>query len=169
MSVVAVTVRALEPADAEAAAAVHEAAWREAYGGIIPGVALEKMIVRRGPGWWQRAGAQRRAILVLEVGGEIAGYASFGMARYARRPGIGEIQELYLAPQYQGLGLGKQLFNASITKLRGQKCAGLLVRSLADNERALDFYRRRGGRIVARDMEKIGGRDLPTVIFRWTL
>jgi ribosomal protein S18 acetylase RimI-like enzyme len=169
MSVVAVTTRLLEPADAEAVAAVHESAWREAYCGIIPGLALEKMIVRRGPGWWQRAAANKRAILVIEVGGEVAGYSSFGLARLSKKPGIGEIQELYLAPQYQGLGLGKRLFHASVARLRSHKCTGLLIRSLADNERAVEFYRRRGGRIVARDVEKIGGRELPTVIFRWAL
>jgi ribosomal protein S18 acetylase RimI-like enzyme len=169
MSVLAVTTRAIRIQDAEALADVHESAWREAYSGILPAIALEQMIARRGPGWWQRAVAARRGILVLDAGGEVAGYATFGQSKLARRPGVGEIHELYLAPHYQGIGLGKRLFTASVEKLRERACTGLLVRSLADNERAVEFYRRRGGRIVARASERIGGRELATVIFRWSL
>ena len=35
--------------DAGALADLHGAAWRHAYAGIIPGVALERMIAARGP------------------------------------------------------------------------------------------------------------------------
>jgi hypothetical protein len=34
---------------------VHDAAWRDAYRGLIPGRELERMIARRGPRWWQSA------------------------------------------------------------------------------------------------------------------
>ena len=61
-------------ADSGALAALHRDAWRYAYAGIIPGVALERMVARRGPGWW---GAMHRAggrALMLSLDGTAAGF-----------------------------------------------------------------------------------------------
>ncbi len=50
---------------------------------------------------------------MLDVGDGIAGYASYGRNRAASLPYRGEIFELYLAPEYQGLGFGRRLFSAA--------------------------------------------------------
>ena len=55
MSTVLIEIRRAKPADATLVASTHDAAWRTAYRGIIPGPELEKLISRRGPGWWQNA------------------------------------------------------------------------------------------------------------------
>ena len=60
---------------------VFDAAWREAYQGIIPGLALEKMIARRCPTWWRAAINRGRPLVVLDVGQGIAGYVSYGRCR----------------------------------------------------------------------------------------
>src|SRR5258708_2723084 len=71
-----IDVRPARPADAVELAEVYAAAWREAYSGIIPALTLERMIVRRNAGWWREM-VGRRSILVLDVGGVVAGYSSF--------------------------------------------------------------------------------------------
>ena len=62
-------------------AAVHDAAWREAYRGVIPGRELERMIARRGPAWWRLAIARRTPLLVLDFGETVVGYVSYGRNR----------------------------------------------------------------------------------------
>jgi GNAT superfamily N-acetyltransferase len=160
MTSLVIDVRPARPSDAAGLADVYAAAWREAYSGIIPALTLEKMIVRRSPLWWRDV-VKRRAILVLEVGGTVAGYASFAPAAGRARSGAAEIQELYLKPEYQGIGLGKRLFSAALKRIKGRGYGRVLVRALADNERANGFYARRGGTLVARSEETLGGRALP--------
>lgn len=166
MTSLVIDVRPARLSDAAEIAAVYEAAWREAYSGIIPALTLQRMIVRRGAAWWRDV-IKRRAMLVLEVGGAIAGYASFGAAVHRAHPGAAEIQELYLAPEYQGLGLGIRLFSAALTRIRGRGYARVLVRALAENERANGFYARHGGRIVSRSDEMLGGRSLPCIWYQF--
>ena len=108
-----------ERADAPGLAEVYAAAWREAYAGIIPALTLERMIVRRSAGWWRDI-MKKRAILVLEVGGAVAGYATFAPAPGRAHAGAAEIQELYLKPEYQGIGLGMRLFSAALKRIKEQ-------------------------------------------------
>ena len=65
----------------EAITKVHDDAWRYAYDGVIPAKELSRIIARRGPRWWDRAIRRGTAILVIEVGGAICGYATFGPNR----------------------------------------------------------------------------------------
>ena len=158
-------IRRAEPKDAGRIADVHDAAWRQAYRGIIPGRDLERMIARRGPLWWKRALDRHTAVLVLEVAGEIRGYATLGPNRMRMLPQAGEIYELYLAPECQGLGFGRTLFEAARAELRRYGLASFSVRVLADNFAANDFYRHLGGRLAAETGERIGEETLPIRVF----
>ena len=109
MSDLLVSIRRAKAEDATALSRVFDSAWREAYQGIIPGVALEKMLSRRGPRWWRSTVGRGRPLAVIDIGQGIAGYVSYGRCRDRSLPaGIGEIDELYLAPEYQGVGLGRR-------------------------------------------------------------
>lgn len=124
------------------------------------------MIQRRGTEWWANAIQSGEHILVLEMTGKVAGYATFGAAR-SRGTCQGEIYELYVAPIYQGLGLGEHLFEACRHALDTRHLNGLLVWALAENTAAMDFYWRRGGRPVARAFDRIGGARLEKIAFAW--
>ncbi|MGL5136420.1 MAG: GNAT family N-acetyltransferase, partial [Beijerinckiaceae bacterium] len=137
MATKTIKMRIAEPADAAGLAAVHDAAWREAYRGIIPGRELERMVERRGTGWWSNAVRRGSRIAVLDFDERIAGYASFGRNRAASLPYRGEIFELYLAPDFQGLGFGTRLFNAAKRELANHGLTSFVVWSLAENERAV--------------------------------
>ena len=151
-----ITIRNARPGDAEEIADVHDAAWRDAYRGIIPGRELEKMIARRGPRWWRGAVQGGTRIQVLDFDESIGGYASYGRNRVPSMPYRGEIFELYLAPEFQGIGFGRRLFDSARRDLAEHGFGPTLVWALADNTRAIDFYRRLGGRIVREAEEKFG-------------
>jgi GNAT superfamily N-acetyltransferase len=166
MTSLVIDVRPARSTDAVGLSEVYADAWREAYAGIIPALTLHRMIVRRGAGWWGEM-MQQRSILVLDVGGTVAGYASFAPAAGRLRPAAAEIQELYLRPEYQGIGLGARLFAATLKRIRGRGYGCVLVRALEENDRANGFYTRRGGRLVARTEETLGGRTLPCIWYEF--
>ncbi len=165
MSDLLVSIRRAKPEDAPGLSKVFEQAWREAYQGIIPGVALEKLLARRGPRWWRSTIGRGRPLAVLDIGQGIAGYVSYGRCRDRSLPAEGEIDELYLAPEYQGIGFGRRLFKAVRNDLSDREMTKVAVWALADNERACAFYTRLGGRPIARIDERIGGVPLPKVAF----
>ena len=164
-----IVVRRARPTDAKVLSEIFRDSWRLAYGGIIPHQHLESIIARRGTKWWTSAVRSRESLLVLSMAREVVGYATLGLSRTRGRIGKaeGEIYEIYLAPLNQGSGLGEHLFEGSRHALELRGHAGLIVWSLADNEGALDFYWRRGGRPIAETTELIGGTKLTKIAFEW--
>jgi GNAT superfamily N-acetyltransferase len=160
-------IRPGRPSDAVKLAEVYTEAWRNAYQGIIPHLSLERMIARRGIGWWDTALCRASFLLVLDFGGEARGYVTFGRCRMGRAPFQGEIFELYVHPVYQGLGLGARLFAAARRKLAELRLAGLVVWALADNDGACGFYLRRGGKPIAETAEQFGDVSLRKIAFAW--
>lgn len=167
MKTIAAEVRLAEPRDAGVLASIHELAWQNAYCGIIPFRSLSRMIRRRGPDWWNRAINNRAAILVLEFGGEMAGYATLGRNRAGALEVEGEIYEIYLRPEYQGLGFGKRLFNSARAMLRDRGLKGVAVWALADNAKAMGFYACVGGADIAEGEETFESTTLRKVAFVW--
>ncbi|MFC7399235.1 GNAT family N-acetyltransferase [Chelatococcus sp. GCM10030263] len=160
-----VSIRRPVPADAVGLTDVHDAAWREAYRGLLPGLALERMIARRGPGWWHATIKRQRPILVLDLGDRIGGYVSYGPSRTLVLPQRGEIDELYLDPLFQGLGFGTKLFATARRDLASNGLKGLVVWALADNIRACQFYERLGGRRAATAPARFSGVTLEKVAY----
>lgn len=144
---------------------VHDCAWRSAYRGIIPGRELERMVSRRGQNWWRSAILRGSGLLVFEFAGAVAGYVSFGRNRTRTPPFTGEVFELYVAPDHQGLGFGTLLFEAARRKLAAHGHSSVLVWALADNAMALEFYRARGGDVVCEAHESFGRESLKRLAF----
>ena len=160
-----ITIRGARAGDAEAIAAVHDAAWLDAYRGIIPGRELDKMIARRGPAWWLKAIRNGSRLSVLDFDDRIGGYASYGRNRVPALPFGGEVFELYLAPEFQGLGFGRRLFDWARKDLADHGYGSVLIWALADNDRAVTFYQKLGGRIVRRAEERFGQETRGRIAF----
>ena len=104
MSTRTTSIRRAREADLGGLSKVFDASWREAYRGIIPGVALEQLIAQRDRAWWRGALRRGRPIALLDTGAAIVGYATYGRARGRGLGTEGEVDEIYLRPEYQGLG-----------------------------------------------------------------
>jgi ribosomal protein S18 acetylase RimI-like enzyme len=167
MSTTLIEVRRAKPSDAMAIASTHDEAWRGAYQGIIPGPELEKLVNRRGPDWWASAIRKGSRIAILVFGDAVAGYANYGRNRARSLYYDGEVYELYLRPEFQGLGFGRKLFSAARRDLVQSGLQSLVVWALSDNEPAVAFYRRLGGKAVARSSEKFGTKVLDKVAYAW--
>ena len=168
MSTTLIEIRRAKASDAESVASTHDEAWRTAYQGIIPGAELAKLISRRGPAWWESAIRKGSRVALLVFGDRIAGYANYGRNRARSLTYDGEIYELYLRPEFQGLGFGRRLFAAARRDLMQSNLKSMVVWALSDNDTATEFYRALGGRMVARSSERFGPKSLDKVAFAWT-
>ena len=165
MTELTISIRRARQDDAHDLSGVFDTAWREAYRGLLPAIALERMIGRRGPRWWLSTIGRGRPLVVLDTGNAVAGYASYGRVRDRALPADGEIDELYLAPEYQGLGFGTRLFKAVRNDLGDRGAKRVAVWCLSENERGCDFYRGLGGRLIAEATERFGGAAVPKSCF----
>ncbi|SFD42453.1 N-acetyltransferase [Methylobacterium sp. 13MFTsu3.1M2] len=165
MSTRTTSIRRAREADLGGLSKVFDASWREAYRGIIPGVALERLISTRDRAWWRGALRRGRPIAVVETGELVVGYAAYGRTRSRSLGTEAEIDELYLLPEYQGVGLGRRLFRAVRNDLADHGLARLGVWSLEDNARASAFYEGLGGVAGPRVLDRVAGLPLPKVGF----
>ncbi|MBN9252831.1 MAG: GNAT family N-acetyltransferase, partial [Mesorhizobium sp.] len=97
----------------------------------------------------------------------IAGYATIGRNRARELRQQGEIYELYLRPEYQGIGLGSRLFAAARQRLKDHGLKGMVVWALEENENALAFYAGAGGRDIAEGVEVFEQKAVKKVAFVW--
>ncbi len=166
-TIVAETRRAV-PDDACDIADVHAQSWKNAYSGIVPYKALTRMINRRDAGWWANAIRRSTIILVAELNDEVAGYVTLGPNRVSTFPYQGEIYEIYLKPEFQGIGLGSKLFMDARSELKRRAYKGTAVWVLADNNPAISFYENAGGKAIAKGSEHFDDKRLEKVAFGWS-
>ncbi|KQO54277.1 MULTISPECIES: GNAT family N-acetyltransferase [unclassified Methylobacterium] len=161
------SIRRARSGDADRLSDVFDETWREAYRGIIPGISLERMISQRSSQWWVGAAQRNRPLVVVEIGDEIVGYAIYGQARGSALKAAGEIDELYILPAYQGLGLGRRLFRAIRNDLIDHGLTRIGVWTLTGNERACAFYAGLGGKRVAEAVDRMAGAVLDKAAYRF--
>jgi ribosomal protein S18 acetylase RimI-like enzyme len=161
-------VRPAVPPDAAAIAAVHVATWRHAYAGLLPGDFLAGLVVEEWAERWRgRFAATVPGIftLVFESGGEVRGFVSGGPDRHGY-PG-GEVFAIYVDPQCQGLGAGRQLMSAAVRCLAEAGFAEACLWVLAGNQPARGFYEAQGWRPDGTEKpwtyDREAGRSVPEV------
>ncbi len=162
-----IDLRAARPADSKALASIHSEAWLGAYRGVLHGLDLQRMISRRGENWWRGALARGVNIKVLAISDVPAGYATYGPCRLRDTGMDTEIYELYLKPEYQGLGFGRKLFTHVQSIYSNMDISGIAVQVLSDNQPAREFYRALNGHLSGKSWYRIGGRRLELSIYTW--
>ena len=159
-------VRRAGPRDARAMATVHLETWRATYRGQIGDDYLDGLNEAAFERQWRHIFAARGWSFVALFGDRVVGIASGGRSR---RPGAaeGEIYVLYLLPAYQGIGLGRALFDACHYELARRGRSDCVVWVLASNTNARRFYERLGGKLSAEGDLTLGGQRLHEVAYYW--
>jgi GNAT superfamily N-acetyltransferase len=87
--------------------------------------------------------------IVARADGEVAGFALFfhSYSTFRGRPGI-YLEDLYVRPQYRGLGYGGSLLKHLAGLAVQRRCARMEWAVLDWNERAIAFYEALGARPV---------------------
>jgi len=177
-----IAIRRARATDAAAIGAVHVAAWRSAYPGILPDRFLSRLSAPRQAAYYDHAiriGAERSRSGVhvatvsgidLGLGGgpsRIVGFAtSSPLAASDGRLAEGEIETLYVLDDWRERGLGRRLIRASALHLSEQGCRSAFLWVLRDNP-ARWFYARLGGRPVAEGMIQVGGTPVAQTAYVW--
>lgn len=171
-----IQVRRARPSDAVSIGAVHVAAWRSAYPGILPEDYLSRLSAPRQAEHYDRAIRGGIAVHVATASGldlgpaggaaRVVGFASAGRSRFGVTLAEGEIETLYVLDDWRERGLGRRLIQAAAGQLREQGCRSAFLWVLRDNP-ARWFYARLGGRAVAQSVVSVGGAAVPQMAYLW--
>jgi len=87
--------------------------------------------------------------LMAEVSGEIAGFALyfFNFSTWKGRSGI-HLEDLFVRPQFRGLGIGKKLLSSVAEAAVANGCGRLQWDVLDWNQAAIDFYQGLGAKFL---------------------
>ncbi len=174
--------------DAAAIGAVHVAAWRSAYPGILPDAYLSRLSAARQARYYEAIIASGAVVLVAvpETGGpRLVGFTTAGRGRrrwpsggfgaWSRERGAGasadhlgdgEIETLYVLDDWREQGLGRRLMRAAAKELAGRGCRSAYVWVLHDNPSRY-FYQHLGGQLVAHGETAVAGVSLRQAAFSW--
>src|SRR5262245_10317566 len=108
-----ITIRLARPGDARRIARLDVETWRAAYAGILATPFLVGLSAqRRELGWATVIEREPRDVRVaVDSDGEILGFGSCGRCR-RDAPFAGEVFTLYVGPDWQNQGIGRQLLHA---------------------------------------------------------
>ncbi len=153
-------------ADTSALAAIHVAAYEEAYRGLLPDAVIDERTeeVRRAS--WERrlaSPAPREFVLVAEVDGRVAGFVSGRPARPEEDDDparVACLENIYAAPEYLGSGIGKVLHDATLKAAAERGFSEVILFVFEANDRARGFFDGRGwtpdgGRRVTDDVAAV--------------
>ncbi len=176
-----VRLRPARLADAPAIARVHVETWRAAYAGMVPDAYLVAMTESNQALQWNHTirraatapgpapGLAPEAVLTAESpdlpGGRIVGFGSCGEAR--GRLGSGEVFTLYVAPDWQGQGIGRMLLEALFARLQEGGLNQVVIWVLGANP-ARFFYEALGGRRIAERQQRFAGVELAEAGYAWS-
>lgn len=179
-----ITVRRARAADAVAIGAVHVAAWRSAYPGILPDSYLANLSVPRQAAYYDAAIRGSTGVFVAVASGadappvspgtanrpRIVGFATAGRARtsgdFGRRLGEGEIETLYVLDDWRDCGVGRRLMQAAAAHLAEAGCRSVFLWVLRENPSRW-FYEHLGGKPIAEALIRFAGRDVTQTAFVW--
>jgi len=168
-----IVVRDAAPDDAGAIAHVRAATWRHAYAHLFTAEQLGTISVDESATHWRRIVQTARArsnTLVAELGAVVVGFASSGVNWSGEEAHVGELYAIYVLPETQGHGVGRELMTESVRRLWGEGFTEAMLWVFEDNPRARRFYELAGWVADggAKD-ERVIGTTAPAVRYRLTL
>ncbi len=171
-----IAVRTAEWTDAPGIAAVHVAAWRSTYAGILPVGYLAGLSLNRQTGHYLMAMRRGVGVHVVTVSGDDLPTASphakvvgFATAQRHDPPapyGEGEVETLYILDDWRDRGFGRQLMEASAAWLAERGCVSLFLWVLRDNPSRW-FYQRIGGTAAAEQAIRVAGQEVVQTAYVW--
>jgi len=154
--------------DALAIARIHVAGWQSSYRGIFSDNDLATISLDQRHGLWRQNLQQERCLLFVADHPHrgLVGFAYAGPNRGLYAKYQGEIIALYVLDEFQGQGIGRQLFHRAAQALRAAGYEGLIVWALKENAHRR-FYERLQGKLLGEAPTSVGGGTLLQVAYGW--
>lgn len=154
--------------DAPAIARIEVETWQSTYAGILADQSLLGMSSARLTASWMAELRRWPGGVVVWDGDEdgILGYGQCGRQRDPSLPHKGEVFMLYVSPDAQGAGIGRQLLLAMLGTLSRSNYPSALVWVLRANP-ARFFYERLGAKLVSNRRIPFDGRLVDALGYAW--
>lgn len=135
-------------ADVRAVAELHVLTGQISFQGLVPDALLALATVEHRIDRW-RERIQRpepgAATWLATVRDDLVGLCYIHLSHDANvPPRTGEVQALYVRPDYAGLGIGTKMLDAGLASLRNAGCTTAKLYVLEANTAAQAFYRKQG-------------------------
>jgi ribosomal protein S18 acetylase RimI-like enzyme len=131
--------------DAGAIARVQVASWRDAFRGLLPDDYLDVIVDEDDrAGYWAETLAalpEGAAVLVAEEGDDVVGFVHAGPGKEAAD---GELSAMHVVPALRRRGIGFDLHDAALRRLRRAGFSDAELWLLRGNDAAQRFYERQG-------------------------
>ncbi len=155
--------------DARTIGRIEVETWRATYAGMLPDRVLLGMSLERQTASW--AGFLRHRpgdVFVAQSGGDgrLLGFGNCGPQRERGFGFAGEVYTLYVAPEAQGAGLGRQLLLTLFARLVHCGHRSALVWVVRANPSRF-FYERLGGKLVMTRPIPVGGVPVESLGYGW--
>ena len=139
-------IRFATPEDAQAVAEIHVEAWRSAYAAILPEAFLSSLTVSSRLAFWEQFLSEKKGDLQVAMAGDrMVGWINTGPCRDVdAATDDAEIWAFYVSPVVWSKGVGRELWVSARAHLleQGHRQCHLWV--LAQNTRAIRFYKAAG-------------------------
>lgn len=165
------TIRPATLDDAETIAAVHVAAWRTAYRGLIDDATLDGLSVAARLAMWEELLADPPADRFLLIA-ESDRRGTVGFIDAGRLPAgddvafDAELFAIYLLAEFRGRGIGTRLVRKAVEKLQSLGCRSLRLDVLRDSP-FRRFYDKLGGTVVRQQPYELHGQTLAKLTYGW--
>ncbi len=137
--------RRAEARDAPALAALHVAVWRATYRDLAPTAAQAALDLPHRLRQWTATLASPAGTMLAVSGGQVVGLVSHGAPTHPVFGAAGEVRHLYVAPDWQGRGVGRALLAQARQALAQAGFPATALAVVAGNAPARAFYRAMGG------------------------
>lgn len=153
--------------DCRSLALLKRRVWETTYRGIYPDKKLDKYDIDLNENKFKdMIKQQSQKLFVVLDGYKIIGYMSCGKIMRAFDKHTHDIGLLYLAKEYQGKGIGLNLFQFAKNELKNQGVREFIVSCNKYNLSAQQFYKKMGGKIIKVD-EDNDDKSIPQVKFQF--
>ncbi len=154
--------------DASAITALHVASWRSAYRGVLPDAYLDgEAEAERGAHWDKTLSSLKPEDLVL-VAEDADGLRGFIAVYRDAEPGYDAyLDNLHVRPGHRGGGLGRRLLAAALSRTIADGAKTLCLWAFDQNEGAIRFYERLGGKPVEHGFDPFAGSNAAHTKIAW--
>ena len=160
-------IRRAQVLDAAAIGDVLVETWRNTYAGTLPSSVLVRMQPWKQRRVWESALRAGEPVLVIEdQEAGVVGFASYGANRKRDLTYAGEVNTLYILPDFQGHGLGRRLLAGAFEALVEEGHLSAVIWVLALNPSRF-FYEAMGGKRIAGRDETLWGEVLHEYAYGW--
>ncbi len=119
--------------------------WKRAYPSVLDKSLLDRISLEDATSFWETVLESSNDTLFLAFDGSaIVGFVCVSPCRREMPPEVGEISSCYVHPEYQGKGLGKQLFSLAAQALRDAGYAKAALWVFEANWPARHFFSKLG-------------------------